>query len=169
MLTAHARSKFHYTLREAGEARAELRMPLRPALARNARFSLGANGHVEIDAAGITYRIDYETFDAPTTGARRYGFFLMRGETAVATATQEGDRPLRYDVVAGDASFALVRLQRWGGLRFAARDGDVVLGEIRETTRLLALARRFELALPSGMELPLQAFALFLAVNATYR
>ena len=45
----------------------------------------------------------------------------------------------------------------------------VAVGGIRETTRLLALRRHFEIDLPTLDDVPLRAFLFLLAVNATYR
>lgn len=165
MLTVHGLSKFRYELQASGQTRAVVRMPMRPAMARNAAFSLGANGYVEIDAGGTTYRVEYETFNQRALAPPDYRFFLMRGDATVATATQLPGRPRRWQVEAGDVRFRLVEHRRLLSMHFALEDG--ASGGIRETTRMLALRRRFEVDVPGDSAL--QAFVFFLAVNATYR
>lgn len=167
MLTAHSTSSLRYELREADECRAVIRMPTRPAMARNAAFSLGANGFVEIDASGRTARVEYETFDLPGTRPRLYRFFLLAGDTTVATATQQPGRHRRWAIRTDAREFELIERSRWFAMHFDV--AGQVAGSVRETTRFLALQRRFAVDLPDELDVSLQAFVVFLAVNATYR
>ena len=170
MLTCESLSKFTYTLLEAGEPRATIRMPTRPAQARNARFSLGEPGYVTIEAAGVEYRVEYETFDSPAGGARLYRFELMQGDARRASAAGQPGRPRTWHIEAPGTDGTLVERRAWfGPMHFDLASGTGAVGAIRETTRMLALGRRFEIDLPTVDDLPLRAFLFFLAVNATYR
>ncbi|GAB6197386.1 hypothetical protein [Lysobacter xanthus] len=167
MLTCEGASKFQYTLCEAGEPRATIRMPTRPARARNAAFGFGEPGYVAIEAAGVAHRVEYETFDPAEGGRRRYRFFLMRGDAEVATATGQPGRPRSWRIEADGVDARLVERSGLSRLRFELV-GGASPGEIRETTRLFAIRRRYEIEVPAG-DLALRAFVFFIAVNATYR
>lgn len=169
MLTVDGLSVFRYELRAAGETRAVVRWPFRRAMGRNAAFSLGANGHVEIDAGGATYRIEFETFDAAGARRRLYRFFLMQGDATLATAESVPGRPRSWRLQAGPATLRLVERSSWFTLRFDIENASGTAGRIRETTRLLAVRRRYEFDAPREVDLPVQAFLFFLAANATYR
>lgn len=169
MLTVNGLSLFRYELCEAGEIRAVVRWPFRPAMGRNAAFSLGANGHVEIDAGSATYRIEFVTFDAPGVRRRLYRFFLMQGEATLATAESAPGRPRSWHLEAGPATLRLVERSSWFTMRFDIENTSRAAGRIRETTRFLGIRRRYAYDAPREVDLPVQAFLFFLAANATYR
>lgn len=138
-------------------------------MGRNASFSLGRNGHVEIDADGATWRIEFETF-APEDGSRRrYRFFLMRDADAIATATGLPGRPRSWRIDTGTRALRLVERSSWLAMKFDLVDDAGTAGGIRETTRPLALRHRYRYEPPRDVALPVQAFIFFLAANASYR
>lgn len=170
MLTVESLSKFSYRLDEAsGATRATVRMPFRPAMARNSAFRLGENGHVQIEAGATTYRIDYETFDQRGLRVPRYRFFLMHGDTCIATATQADGRPRAWEIDGAGMPCRLVERSRLFSMQFTLDGASGRIGAIRETTRMLALRRRFQVDVPASLDTAVQAFLFFLAVNATFR
>lgn len=170
MLTVDALSKFSYDVLDAGGTLcATVRMPTRPAMARNSAFRIGPNGHVAIDAGGDSFRVEYETFNPRTIAPPDYRFFLMRGDATVATCTQQPGRPRSWRLQAEGVDCRLLQARRAWSLDFEVRDVRGNTGRIRETTRFLALRRRFEIVVPFLPDVALQAFLFFIAVNATYR
>lgn len=168
-LVGSGTTKFDYRIDTPdGSPRARVRMPTWPSMARNSALRFGGRDFVEIEADGVAYRLEYETFDARGLGAPGYRYFLMDGTQAIATATRAPGQST-WTLDAAGRAYEWRPRRRLLGLHFALREAGMPAGEAVETTRLLRLRRTYALTLPVELGLPTQAFLFFLAVNATYR
>lgn len=168
-LVASGLTKFEYRIdTPGGEPRARVRMPTWPSMARNSGLRFGGRDHVEIEADGTAFRLEYETFDTDGFDVPGYRYFHMEGARELATAERaRGQHAWRLDCAAGRYEWAPRR--RLLGLHFELTAAGRPAGQAVETTRFLRVRRTYALSLPAPLGLPVQAFLFFLAVNATYR
>ncbi|MGV3525431.1 MAG: hypothetical protein ACO1RX_14470 [Candidatus Sericytochromatia bacterium] len=165
-------SRFHYDFTDA-EARplGTLDMPTYDARDRtSASYSRIANNpkhHVIFDWQGTRFRLEYTRFD----DKRGIRYFLMpeppptRDTILASGALSRRSAPWQIDWQ--DQRYTLVRPSRWRGV-FELRQGERVLGHVRETTPWLALRRRFEVELPADMPLSMQGFLFYLATSQMF-
>jgi len=135
--------------------------------ARNARLRASEDDVATIELGGRTYRLEWEFLDPP--GPRRgVRWFLMDGADALATASaRAGERKRRWDVDVQGERYVLLTRNRWFTLHFDLVKDGANVGAVSETTRMLALAKTYEVTSPAALGEPVQAFLVHLLTRTT--
>lgn len=135
---------------------------------RDAPLRIGKDDVAKIELSGMTYRLEYELFNPGTLGSD-IRYFLMEGDTTLATAAAfRAESMRRWEIDIDGERYELAKRAVWPRVVFKFEKGGRHVGTVRETTRLLALTRTYEISSDLPFPPVVLAFLYHLVIVRTH-